>query len=246
MPLSGLERAWRWSLNPVLYFAGALTGDGKRLLQTNQRGAHDEELARAVIAFARAHEEELLANNRSLRFVEGLGAEGAEGTEGYGFDAVAAVAPEVHGHYGARNPELMAATYIVFPGWASEFSGRETSAEAGARYLRMLRPAEIRRDPVPFLKMRFDNPSTGGGSNPSTGAGSTGSGRALTYPRILRQEIAQLEGAPGGFVEFENRHGAAWRVEWDGGWVVEEEGSGVRREIGLEPLLAFADGRLRD
>jgi len=232
-PLGDLEQAWQWSLNPVLHFAGALTGDGKHLLQTNQRGKHDADLARAVLSFARDHEEELLGEGRFIGFAEGFSA------PGYAFDAVAAAVPEVHGHHKAQNPELTAVTYIVFPGYACEFSGRENLAEAEARYTTMLHPAEIGREPVPFLKMRFDNPRTGGGS--------TNPGRALTYPRILLQEIPQMENAPGSFVEFENRHGMAWRVEWDNGWSIAEEGAqdSALREIGLDELLDLAAARLR-
>ncbi|MFD3824921.1 hypothetical protein [Streptomyces sp. NPDC058625] len=54
-PLQDLDRAWRWSPVPALRFAGALTEDGTRLLQTDQRGKHDEELARAVLSLTREH-----------------------------------------------------------------------------------------------------------------------------------------------------------------------------------------------
>ncbi|MET7390201.1 hypothetical protein ACFYPT_37530 [Streptomyces sp. NPDC005529] len=233
-PLGELEQAWQWNLNPVLHFAGALTGDGKRLLQTNQRGKHDESLARAVLSFAREHEEALIGGERFIGFAEGFSA------PGYAFDTVAAALPEVHGHHKAQNPDLTAVTYIVFPGYACEFSGRESLAEAEARYAKMLHPAEIGREPVPFLKMRFDNPRTGGGS--------TNPGRALSYERILLQEIPQLENAVGGFVEFENRHGKVWRTDWDGGWTLTEleAEESSPREVGLDELLVFAADRLRD
>lgn len=54
----------------MLYFAGALTGDGARLLQTNQRGKHDESLARAVLSFARAHERKLIGEGRYILLQE--------------------------------------------------------------------------------------------------------------------------------------------------------------------------------
>jgi hypothetical protein len=53
VPLPGQDRAWQWSLNPVLRYAGVLTGDGTRLLQMNTRGAYGEDLTRAVLSFAR-------------------------------------------------------------------------------------------------------------------------------------------------------------------------------------------------
>ncbi|MGA5628518.1 hypothetical protein ACPCTH_26885 [Streptomyces cellulosae] len=229
-PLAGLERAWTWSQGPVLHFAGAVTADGRRLLQTNQRGRRDKELARAVLAFARQHEESLLGEGRPIAAVGGFSA------AGYDFDAVAATAPEVHGHHGTRNPDLTAVTYIVFPAFDTEVSGRESLEEAQARYQKMLSPAEIGREAVPFLKMRFDNPRTGGGS--------TNPGRALAYPQMLRQEIPQLQGAPGGFAEWENRIGEVWGVAWDGEWVL-SGAEGERRGISLDEILEFSDETLR-
>ncbi|MDN3289495.1 hypothetical protein QWL27_27635 [Streptomyces thermocarboxydus] len=229
-PLAGLDRAWTWSLGPVLHFAGAVTAEGRRLLQTNQRGRRDEELARAVLAFARQHEEPLIGEGRPIAAVRGFSA------PGYAFDAVAATAPEVHGHHKARNPDLTAVTYIVFPAFETEVSGRESLEEAQARYQKMLSPAEIGREAVPFLKMRFENTRTSGGS--------TNPGRALPYPRMLRQEVPQLKGAPGGFVEWENRVGEAWRVTWDGEWVL-SGAEGERRGMSLDEILVFSDETLR-
>ncbi|MEQ8148290.1 hypothetical protein [Streptomyces sp. OP7] len=229
-PLAGLDRAWTWSLGPVLHFAGAVTADGRRLLQTNQRGRHDEGLAREVLAFARRHEDALIGDGRPIMAVRGFSA------AGYVFDAVALTTPEVHGHHKAQNPDLTPVTYIVFPAFASEVSGRESLEEARARYRKMLSPADIGRDAVPFLRMRFANPRTGGGS--------TNPGRALTYPRLLRQEIPQLEGVAGGFVEWENRVGDVWRVEWDQGWVLIGGGE-ERRGLSLDDLVSFADTTVR-
>ncbi|MCO4697779.1 hypothetical protein LRR80_03847 [Streptomyces sp. RO-S4] len=229
-PLDGLDQAWKWSMGPVLHFAGVLSKDGTRLMQTNQRGRHDEELARGVLAFAREHEQALIGTDRPIAAVPGFSA------DGYAFDAVAATAPEVHGHHKAQNPDLTAVTYIVFPAFATEVSGRESLEEAQARYQKVLSPAEIGREAVPFLKMSFDNPRTGGGS--------TNPGRALTYPRMLRQEIPQLEGALGGFVEWENRTGEVRRVAWDGEWVL-SEAAGERRGMSLDEILEFSDETLR-
>ncbi|MBD0844787.1 hypothetical protein [Streptomyces sp. TRM68416] len=230
-PLDGLDHAWKWSLVPILNFAGALTSDGRRLLQINQRGRHDEEFARAVLSFAREHESELLAEGRFLTAVGGFGA------SGYTFDSVAAVVPEVHGHHKVQNPDLTPLTYVVFPGYACEFSGHETlpEAEAEARYHKMLPTAEIDRGPVPFLKMRFDNPRTGGGS--------TNPGRALTYPEVLLNELPELENTPEAFVEYENHQGGVWRVDWaDGAWRV--TGGADRRDMGLDEVRRFVEESL--
>ncbi|MFD4598962.1 hypothetical protein ACFWPQ_13105 [Streptomyces sp. NPDC058464] len=222
-PIDGMAGAWTWRLNPVLNFAGALTGDGTRLLQMNQVRRHDEALARAVLAFARAHEAELIAEGRFLTCVGGFEA------SGYSFDAVAAVVPGVHGHHRVQNPDLTPLTTIVFPAYRCEFSGRETPEEAEARYHKMLTTADIGRGPMPFLKMRFDHPRTGGGSdNP---------GRALARPEVLPAEIPELRNAPGGFVKYENHTGDVRRVQWDqnGTWVL--SGASGSQELELDELL---------
>ena len=76
----------------------------------------------------------------------------------------------------------------------------------------------------------------------------------MTYPWIVRQKIPELDDSSGGFVEFENRLGKVWRVEWDGGWIVsgEQPGeqSGVRstargwREVSLDEVLELFGGAL--
>ncbi|MEV7318834.1 hypothetical protein [Streptomyces sp. NPDC093970] len=101
----------------------------------------------------------------------------------------------------------------------------------------MLAIADIGRGPVPFLKMRFDNPRTGGGSdNP---------GRALARPQVLLAEIPELRDAPGGFVEYENHAGDVRRVRWDRNvtWV-SSDASGSR-EPGLDELLPLVEESLR-
>ncbi|MFF4401435.1 hypothetical protein [Streptomyces sp. NPDC001480] len=228
-PLASLDRAWKWSLAPVLNFAGALTSDGTRLLQMNQRGKHDERLAAAVLAFAREHESELIVEGRFLTSVGGFD------VPGYDFDSVAVVVPEVHRHHKVQNPDLMPLTYIVFPGSACEFSGRETLPEAEARYHKMLPTAEIERGAVPFLTMRFDNARTGGGS--------TNPGRALTYPEVLLDELQELENTHEAFVEYENHEGKVWRVEWsDGAWAV--TGDSGLRATGRDELRRFVERSL--
>ena len=76
--------------------------------------------------------------------------------------------------------------------------------------------------------------------------GSTNPGRAPAPEKILLQEIPKLENAPGGFVEFENRHGNVWRVEWDNGWVLGEASGAEVRPVELAELLLFVSARLRD
>ncbi|MFE0703048.1 hypothetical protein [Streptomyces sp. NPDC058872] len=61
--------------------------------------------------------------------------------------------------------------------------------------------------------MKYDNTRTRGGSE--------GDLRGFTTPDVLLRELELLEGAPGSFVEYENRHGDVWRIEWNGSWVVD-------------------------
>ncbi|MGP3952379.1 hypothetical protein [Streptomyces sp. 7N604] len=229
----GLDNAWHWSPVPGLDFAGALSADGKRLLQLSARESYREDLAVAALEFAREHEEEIFAQNSFLGAAEGFKA------PGYRFDTVAAAAPEVHEFYEFENPALNPLVRVVFPAYACEFSGREELKEAVTRF-QMLRPNILDREPVPFLKMRYANTKTGGRS--------TNPGRGFTELRRLVEELGWMDGGAGSFVEFENRHGNVWRVEWHGAWYIADwdTESGTPREIGLDELLAFAEAKLRD
>ncbi|MFF1958406.1 hypothetical protein ACFVWX_15620 [Streptomyces sp. NPDC058220] len=86
---------------------------------------------------------------------------------------------------------------------------------------RMLRPAVTSRMPSPYLRMRYENRKTGGGS--------VGPARGLATPDILLRELGYLEGALGSFVEFENFRGEVRRIEWDGVWMI----NGERQEISM-------------
>ncbi|MDQ0599634.1 hypothetical protein QF037_003979 [Streptomyces canus] len=234
-PLPGLPDAWSWSPMPRIDFAGALSADGKRLLQLSGRDSYDQDLAVATLSFAREHEEEIFASNPYLGTRGGF----APPTGRHPFDTVVGIAPEVHRFYRVDRPELTEHVRLAFPAYACEFSGTETLDEAVTRY-RMLRPNHLAREPLPFLKMRYINTRTRGRS--------TNRGRGFTEPRRLVEELRWMEGGPGSIVEFENRHGHVWRVMWDGGWLVEEWDTqdGTPREIGIEELIDFALARLRD
>ncbi|WP_052848361.1 hypothetical protein [Streptomyces avicenniae] len=56
--LDGLEDAWHWSPVRGIDFAGGLSADGLRLLQTSSRGSYRQDLALATLRFAREREEE--------------------------------------------------------------------------------------------------------------------------------------------------------------------------------------------
>ncbi|WP_329335820.1 hypothetical protein OG866_17735 [Streptomyces sp. NBC_00663] len=237
-PLAGLSDAWYWSSFSRFGFAGALSADGERLLQVSGRDSYDEELAVAVLGFAREREGELFARNAHWGALGGF--QPPPGRRD--FDVVVGVSPDVHRFYSVERPELTPHVRLVFPAYACEFSAAadETLDEAVTRY-RMLRPNELGRDPLPYLRMRY--------ANTRTQSRSTNRGRGFTEPRLLVEELRWMEGAEGSFVEFENRHGRVWRVEWHGGWFLAEHGEeswGAPREVGAEEVVQFATARLYD
>lgn len=232
-PLAGLDDAWMWAPAPTLHFAGALSADGERLLQLNARDTFDKDLAVATLAFARAHEEEIVARNPYFGALDGFEAPG-----GHRFDSVLCIAPEVHAFYAYDRPELTPFVRLAFPAYSVEFAGDESLKEAITRFDRM-RPNNLGRDPLPFLKMRFANTRTLGRS--------TNKGRGFTDPRNLESELRELDGSPGSFVEFENRHRHVWRVEWHDGYYVAvwDTQDGEPRETTLGELLEFSAAQLR-
>lgn len=231
-PLPALTDGWSWSPTPRITFAGALSADGKRLLQLSGRNSYDEDLAVATLAFAREHEDEIFVRNPCLGSLGGF-----QPPAGRSFDAVVGLAPEVHEFYRVERPELTPHVRLTFPAYSCEFSGAETLDEAITRY-RMLRLNNLDREPLPFLKMRYANTRTRGRS--------TNQGRGLTEPQRLVEELRWMEGGAGSIVEFENRHGHVWRVMWDRVWLIAEwdNQDGTPREIGIEELVDFALAQL--
>lgn len=229
---AGLPDAWHWSPNPRFHFAAALTEDGKHVLQVNARDTYDEDLVRALLTFARDHGADIVADQRPLFPLLGFHADGRS------FDTAAVAAPAAHDRHARENPELHDVTYAVFPGWHYEFSGTETLDEARFRFghPQGLQSAKLDRDPLPYLKMRYENTKTKGGSD--------GQQRGFTKPPVLHRELDELEGADDSFVEFENFQNRVWRVEWAGDWtLIDDDG---RRTIAIADLHAFADAVLTD
>lgn len=235
VPLHGLGDAWYWSPAPGIDFTGALSADGHRLLQLRAADSYDQDLAVAVLEFARRHEGAMFATNPSIGFVGGF-----LPPKGFEFDTVAATSPEVHRFYAYENPELMPLVRVVLPAYACEFSGEESESEAITRYKMLGKSRLLGRDPVPFLKMRY--------ANTRTKARSTDPGRGFTEEHRLHQELRDMDGAPESFVEFENRHAKVWRVQWHGVWYMAEWDThdAAPQEIGIDELLEFAAARLRD
>ncbi|MEU6976248.1 hypothetical protein [Streptomyces sp. NPDC046371] len=203
-----LPMAWRWSPMSRFMFSLAMDVDGGWAYQMNSLDVHDEGLTRAVLEYARQHRLGRGPGARPLTVATGF----SYGT--YRFDAVAAASPPVHGYHHGRNEALNEVVSAVFPAYRCEFRGDESLEEAVLRCKRMLRPTILSRPPVPYLRMRYENTRTKGGS--------VGPNRGFTTPDVLLRELGLLEGAPGSFVEFENSYGQVWHVEWNGSWLVNE------------------------
>lgn len=226
----GLSDAWHWSPNPRFHFAAALTEDGEHVVQVNARDTYDEELVRALLVFTRERGADIVADQRPLFPLFGFRSEGRS------FDVAAVAAPPTHDRHARENPELHDVTYAVFPGWHYEFSGTETLDEARFRFAHPqgLQSAKLDREPLPYLKMRYENTKTKGGSE--------GPHRGFTKPPVLHRELDLLQGANDSFVEFENFRNEVWRVEWAGDWTLIDSDS--RRIIAIADLHAFADAAL--
>ncbi|WP_157437868.1 hypothetical protein [Actinoplanes subtropicus] len=201
----GLSGAWRWFRAPRWYGALAVSEDGRIAFEMRGLDVFDEDLVRAVLAFART---ERLFADRPLVTASGFR------HEPFDFDVVAACPPDVHTYHQGENETLHAAVTAVFPAYACECSGSENMEDAKYRFTHMLQPTVLTRRPVPFLKMRFENTRTGGGS--------IGPKRGFTTLDVLRRELRELGAdAPGSFVEFENSHGEVRRIEpLNGAWAV--------------------------
>ncbi|MGW3321331.1 hypothetical protein [Streptomyces virginiae] len=204
--VSGLSVAWRWSFMSRFMFSLAMDADGRWAYQMDLLDVHDDGLTRAVLDFARRRRFGRGPGSRPLTVATGF----SYGS--YRFDAVAAVAPLVHGYHRGRNEALNEVVSAVFLAYGCEFRGDESLEQAVLRVKRMLRPTIISRPPVPYLLMRYENTRTGGGS--------VGRSRGFATHGVLLRELGLLEGAPGSFVEFENSRGQVWNVEWDGSWPV--------------------------
>lgn len=222
-PVAGLDGCWVWPAGRF-HFVLALAADGDHALQLNCRGDLDLELARAVLGFARARTDQVLAA-APIAVLEGFASPSETP-----FDVVAAVIPAVHRYHELDDPGLNEVTYAVFPAYRCEFSGLETQGEAAYRFDRMLDPADLRRPPSPWVRMRYDNPKTG--------TGSIGPELGIASADLLMEELRNLEFADNAFVEFENFRRERRLVSWTGGLQLSDEAGG--RTIAMDDLLAWA------
>jgi hypothetical protein len=224
-PLPGVPDAWTWTLGTMFTYGLALTTDGGHAVQMNVRGEGDDDLTASVLSFARDRSAEVLA---AVPFAVLDGYQPPAGSD-YQFDTVAAVIPSVYRLH-KKIPELAEVTWQVFPAWRCEFSGRETQIEAADRFTKFLGSADIYRLPRPFLRMRFDNPKTGGGS--------IGTEFGLANTELLFTELRELDHAEGAWVDFQNFQNKQRRAYWQDGLGL--AGAGDGRPIESAELIAYA------
>ena len=208
-PFPGLEGAWMWSPTPRFTFALALSSNSRTAFQVNSLGPFDVDLTRRVLAFSRVNELQLSVENSPLAIT------GSFTCEPFAFNAVATACPEVHDYHIGRNELLNELVVAAFPTFLSEISGSETLEEARYRFKQMLHPTVMNRSPVPYLRMKYENPKTG--------ARSIGDSRGFTTWDVLLRELNLLEGVARSFVECENVHGEVFHIEWHGRWIAQGE-----------------------
>jgi hypothetical protein len=218
-PIDGLPDAWHWS-RIGFHYAAALTTDRRHLLDTSSRDRLDLALMRSVLKFGREHEAEVL-DAAPLAVLEGFSA------PGYRFDALVAAMPSVHRAFKAKDRELHAVTYDVYPAYRCEFSGQETEDEARYRFEDDVDLADYHREPNPFVRFRYLDTKNHGGS--------IGDERGFASLHYLIVTLKDL-GGEGSFVEFENFRGEVRRVDWrDGDLIL--SGGGEQRRMELPELI---------
>jgi hypothetical protein len=121
-PLTGVDDAWMWTgPNDRFRHAAALAADGKHSFEIRTMDSWNEEIARAVLAFAVVHSEEFLGSDSLTTPVAGFTSPVRS------FDTVASISPRVT-RYQHDAPELTDATVPVFPAWHFEFSENATDS----------------------------------------------------------------------------------------------------------------------
>lgn len=203
---SGLLNSWHWTAQGGrFHFVLALTSDGMHAFQMNTRDYFDADVVRSVLAFALQHEAAVCAASPIALFNGFVASES-------NFDTVIAVSPAVHQLHKAERPELHAVTIRVFPAYRCEFSGLETQKEAQLRCSKMIDPANLKRDPNPLVRIRYENTRTR--------SRTLGDNRGIDNPSVLLLELKELENSPGSFVEFENYRGEVRKVTWHDGFLL--------------------------
>lgn len=223
-PIAGLPDAWFWTHAPKFGHSVALSEDREHAFHCYAHNSYDEGLARAILVFAREHDELVAPPDRPLVVAEGFT------HPGYGFDTVVAVSPAIH-RYHEDQPEVHEATRAVYPAYRCEFSGAETEDQAAFRATRApgAQPTRWDREPNPYLRMRL-----------RTATGREIPERGFANPTRLVFELTELPGQEDGFVEFENYERRVWTVTWQEAYVVTEHGDGAPARLDLDEVLELA------
>ncbi|MGW6641062.1 hypothetical protein [Streptomyces iakyrus] len=232
----GIPDAWHWSPVPGLDFAAALSADGRHLFQVNARDTYDQALVASMLRTARENSARLLDTGALLSAPQGFRHPGRD------FEVIAAARPGVHRYHEVQQPELQQVTWAIFPGYTCEFPdpARYSLEDARESFVRFLSPADLDREPAPFIRLWHDNTVTKGGTDGTDGI--------LAAEKTLYREITLLEGAPGSFVRFENFRGSVFRIEWhpERAWTLAEETqSSGPGPLDIPDLISFVERSLR-
>ncbi|GLZ02087.1 hypothetical protein [Actinoplanes sp. NBRC 103695] len=225
-PLDGLDDSWTWSTGRMFSYALALTTDKAHAVQINVKGELDTGMAVSVLSYAREHSPQVLS---AAPFAVLEGWTPPPQSQAH-FDVVAATIPAVHRYHELKHPELNEVTYAVFPAYRCEFSGRETQSEAEDRFDRMLEVADLARLATPWLRMRYDNPRTRGGS--------VGTELGLAWPDKLITELRNLENSEGAWIDFENFQNKQRRAFWQDG--LRLAAGDDSRSVDMTELIGYA------
>jgi len=227
--LNDSEDIWLWSPAPGIDFGCMVSSDRGHVFQVTSRNSLDTGVFRTVLHAAFGHGADLVASRSPLTVIRGVSFSKSD------FDTAVASLPSPKRRFLPQGTGFDHVTIPVFPAFNFEFSGDETQEEADLRVGRRIKTGSLKREPSPFVRLRFDNPRTG--------AGTKGSTRIISTEPVLLSEIANLDGTPGGYVELENWAGSKMMVEWLDGYLVSQ---GVAMEtLGLDRLLTCARDFLR-
>lgn len=237
-PLTGVDGAWMWTgPNDRFRHAAALAADGEHSFEIRTMDSWNEEVARAVLAFAVAHSEEFLGSENLTTPVTGFTSPVRD------FDTVASISSRVT-RFQHDVPELTDATVPVFPAWHYEFSEHATPPEIEflLKNPNGLQKTELGRSPLPFHRIRYAN-SRMQTSSPSDDL-------YIAYRNVLEFNLKELANTDEtSFVEFENHLGEAWIVFWrDGAWrIIAAEDNPTEPQVqtfDLGSLLEFTAAQL--
>lgn len=237
-PLPGLANAWMWvGPNDRFRSASVLAPDGEHAFELCAMDSWNEDLARAVLAFAVEHADELLGGDAFLTPVSGF----KSTTEK--FDTVSSISTDVFQYDHDDVPELAEATVAVFPAWHFEFSESATLDEAKVQIedANGLNITVWDRKPLPFHRLRY--------INEKTQSRTRGTERKISTRDMYLRYLADLENTDeNSFVEFENRLGEAWHVTWhDGLWhaAAIDDPTAPARTFDRAGIAAFAEESLQ-